>query len=121
MKKSFLVQIFLISFLLSSEGCAFFGKSSYAKEPRPQAPTVRKQEAIRLAKDFASEQGFGDEFLIQKPSKVVKQLTLGQNPHWVWQVYFPHKSQTLTKFYKKSPLMVEVNAVTGKVENWGRR
>ena len=119
MKKDFLLKLLLVLIFFCVNGCSFLGKSSDG--PRPKTPTVTKQEAIRLAKDFATQQGLGDEFLINKPSNMDKQLTLGENPHWVWQVYFAHKSQTLMKFYKNSLLMVEINAETGSVEHWGRR
>ena len=136
MKKNILLQLFkkgtdtyffrklgicplflVLTFGLSS--CAFFSKSVDGSRPAPAQ--ITKHEAIRVAKDFASEQGFGDEFRLNKASKINKELTTGENPYWVWQVYFPHKSQTLKKFYQKSPIMIEVNATTGSVENWGRR
>lgn len=107
--------------VLLVSGCSWFHKSQAAVEPRPEAVKVSKKDAIRVAEEFAKMEGLGGEFRISSPSRVDRVLTMGKDNHWIWQVYFAHDSQRMIKFYKKSPVMIEVNAVTGEVEHWGRR
>ncbi len=118
MKRTFL-SLLIASFLLSS-GCAWFGPSERAAGPVPERPKITKRQAMEIAQEFVAQEGLGDEFRMKKAS-ARRYLAMGEDRHWIWQVYFPHETQTMMKFYKKSPLMVEVNAVTGEVENWGRR
>lgn len=118
-RKTFIVLLCIVS--LCVNGCSWFHKRNVANEPRIEAPKVTKRDAVAAAKAFAAQEGLGEEFRIESPSKVAKYLTMGKNKHWVWRVYFAHDSQRMIKFYKRSPIMIEINAVTGEVENWGRR
>lgn len=120
MRKTNLIVLGIV-YAMCVSGCSWFHKSQAVAEPRPEAAKISKKEAIDTAKEFAAKEGLGDEFRIDSPAKVGRYLTLGQDSHWVWRVYFAHNSQRMVKFYKKSPVMVQINALTGEVENWGRR
>ena len=106
----------LTGFILILAGC-----SSTAKALRSDSTGINSKVAVRLAQEFAAKENFNDEFILAKPSKVKRQMTLGQNPHWIWQVYFFSQKHSKLKFYKNTFLMVEVDAVHGTIENWGRR
>lgn|SRR3989344_9588358 len=109
-------QIFFMVLLTVLVGCVTTQKAA-----RPNSPKISSKEAARIAQEFANRENLQDEFVIAKPAKIKKELTLGSNPHWIWQVYFPSKERSLLKFYKNTFLMIEVNASHGTVENWSRR
>lgn len=101
--------------ILALQGCSFLSPS------RNLPIEVNKRHAIELAKEFAAAQGFSDEFNVKKPSKVDRQLAIAKPPYWVWQVFFAAKNVSALKFYKKTYLLIEVNAADGEIGEWGRR
>jgi len=116
--KKIIVGIILVTFL---SGCASINKFFGSKDGRPAEITIQKREAIRLSREYLQGNGFDDEFSLVKPSKISRRLSMEKNSRWVWLVYFPSKSRKFWKFWKRSPIMVELYADTGEVRYWGRR
>ena len=101
-------------------GCSFF----LAKTPKAKAHeaiVVTKKQAVQIAQDFLSKEGFENEFVARNPYKISKQFTMEKDPKWIWQVYFPSREQRFWNPFKKSPLVVQVDAMAGTVVHWGRR
>ena len=119
MKKIFVLCV-TVAFL---SGCAsvkqFFGFQ--APQEIPDKIIVTKSEAVSSAKDYLRANGFDDEFRTYRPVKIKKLLTMENEPRWVWQIYFPHKDRKFWKFWKRSPIMVEIDAQDGQILRWGRR
>ena len=109
------IALFIFVGILALDMCAFAAKQ------KPLAIEINKRKAIELAQAFAQSQQFSDEFKIKKPAKISRQLAFAKPPYWVWQVYFPAQNESLLKVFKKSFLLIEVNATDGSIGEWGRR
>ena len=106
---------FVLLGILALQGCSLLSSS------KNLPIDIKKRQAIELAKEFAVAQGFSDEFNLKKASKIERQRAIAKPPYWVWQVFFAAKNESALKFYKKTYLLVEVNAADGKIGEWGRR
>src|SRR3989338_7246656 len=126
MVKRNLMVVMLALFLSGCSYIPFFSKgkeeASASSAPSVYANKVvlNKRDALKAAQDFMVKEGLDQEFVSRKVTKIKKIATQEKSPRWVWEVYFESKEDANLKFWKTSPLMVQVDAETGQVLNWGR-
>jgi hypothetical protein len=116
-----------IPFLLSSSSVS--KKAPVSKPPKTKktkkavvnSVQITKHQAIEFGKIFVQSEGFEDEFRIKKPYKVKLMLSMEREPRWIWRLYFPGLDQSVWTPWKRSPLLVDLDAETGKIIKWGRR